>query len=258
VEFNRIPPKIAAVSIPLALVFLLSGCSNQNAVDVGSVVPSSSSSSPSPESAPAGADSIKPGLPTPARAPISSRRIAKQQEDDAELLASYQCEDARCRFEAFRASSAEEAKWLESRGFPNADRLGDLEKMPEGALAEEATNGDLAAMAVLGKRQVEGGNRPRGLVNLNDAAVRGSVFADYLLSETLRRENMFDSAAYLRLAYLQGDRKAAAKLYRDFQQFSAAEWLMVDSRAMDLYTSLLAQRVGRGNMVYGPRPNESQ
>ena len=117
-----------------------------------------------------------------------------------------------------------------------------------------ADKGDLPAQAVLGRKLFENGDKVQGRERLYKAAASGSVFADYQLAQAEKASNAYEGAAYLRRAYLQGDSKAAREMYENFPKFNAMEWAEVDNRAMKLYAALLAQRVNKGQMKYGPRP----
>lgn len=170
------------------------------------------------------------------------------------LLDTYRCRTNQCESENLGASSAAEASWLKTRGFPTPDHAAELEQMSVNELESASGRGDQAAQAVLGRRMMEQGDEVEGMGRIAQVAVAGNVYADYQLSLGYRNTNPLDSAAYLRRAYLQGDAKAAMIMYMTFPQLGPVEWNSIDKRAMGLYAGLLSMRAGRGPMPTGPRP----
>lgn len=247
---------IAVLVAPLCLSALLCSC-NQEPKQHEDGEQAAAKTASNPEAAPG-----RPVEGAVLSGPANRRRrpgtldlaAAEERGRSEELLKSYQCKTDHCVSEALGASSPAEAAWLQSRGFPTPAREAELEAMSLGELQLAADKSDLAAEAVLGRKMMEQGNRLGGLTRLAGAAAAGNVYADYQLSRGERNSNIVESAAYLRRAYLQGDSKAAMVMYQTFPKFSAVEWLATDNRAMQLYSSLLAQRVNKGQMRYGPRP----
>src|SRR5690606_15417979 len=106
----------------------------------------------------------------------------------------------------------------------------------------DAGKGDLAAQVELASRLIEHGRRAEGIDMLQQASLAGSVYANYELSNAYFGVDNVDSAAYLRLAFLLGDAKAARELYSRFPKFGPAEWVYVDRRALRLYENLISVR----------------
>ncbi|GAB3056221.1 hypothetical protein GCM10027214_19830 [Stenotrophomonas tumulicola] len=118
-------------------------------------------------------------------------------------------------------------------------------------LKQETSAGNTAAAAVLGKRISLERNFLDGQVILRDQALSGNIYAFYAISESYREAkspNLIDSAAYLRVAYILGDHKAATELAR--MGLTSAELAAADSRASQLYKGFA------GDQVPDPRPQE--
>lgn len=246
-----VPRILRCVVTAAALALVVAGCSRTEQA----LTPEPTPAPQAPGAGAGPAAQATPGLlqRKPRQGPVDLAGATTRYRKEA-LLDAYRCRTRDCEGESFAARNDAEAAWLSARGFPTAARLEELEAMPLGALQLAADRSDLAAQAVLGRRLVERGDHGRGLGLLSQAAARGSVFADYQASLALRDSNIYESAAYLRRAYLQGDSKAALAMYRAFEGFNVAEWANVDRRAMRLYAALLQQRAGQGTFRYGPRP----
>ncbi|MBV6830536.1 hypothetical protein [Xanthomonas euvesicatoria] len=76
-----------------------------------------------------------------------------------------------------------------------------------------------------------------GVATLRKAAATGNIYAYYGLSEAYNgdtpQKSLVESAAYLRLAYLLGDRKASAAIAQ--RGLSGIENVVADERAAALY-----------------------
>jgi hypothetical protein len=179
---------------------------------------------------------------------------AKDRDQQEALYKIYKCRSNACESESLGAATPMEAAWLKSRGFPTQDREDQLNGMSMNDLEQAANSGELAAQAVLGRRMMEQGRESEGFERLLNASASGSVYADYQLSQAESKRNRLESAAYLRRAYLQGDKKAALAMYKSFSDYGPADWAQVDEEAMTLYSGLLTQRANKGRMQYGPRP----
>ncbi len=88
-----------------------------------------------------------------------------------------------------------------------------------------------------------------GQVMLRNQVLSGNVYALYAISESYREARMpnaVDGAAYLRLAYIMGDHKAAIEIAK--MGLSSAEQAAADSRASLLYKGFT------GEQTPDPRP----
>jgi hypothetical protein len=237
----------------LALLAALSACNQERAPE-----PGHERSGPAPTAAATPVGDAPAALGPQTR---QTRRPAASAPGPAEarlqrdaLLEAYRCRTIQCESENLGASSAAEASWLKTRGFPTPEREAELEQMSVDELESASGHGDQAAQAMLGRRMMERGDEVEGMVRIAQVAAAGNVYADYQLSLGYRNTNALDSAAYLRRAYLQGDGKAAMIMYMTFPRLGPAEWNEIDKRAMGLYASLLSLRAGRGPIPTGPRP----
>lgn len=159
------------------------------------------------------------------------------------------------------ATSRNEALWLERRGYPSDSELLDLQAMPLGKLEELAEAKDLAAMAVYGDRLVKSGDAMKGLAQLHQALLHGSTYAAYKFAEAFQKEasvaDLSESAAYYRLAYLEGDWKAPVQLYINHPRITVGELEVAERRALVLYYRLLEQKAKQGlTLQVGVRPFE--
>lgn len=197
----------------------------------------------------AGAAALPPAPPA-GEDPAVSPRQAK-----ALIMEAYGCRSPHCDTEINAGESEEEVAWLRRHGYPSPARKAAFGRMTDAALASDAGKGDLAAQVELASRLIEHGRRAEGIDMLQQASLAGSVYANYELSNAYFGVDNVDSAAYLRLAFLLGDAKAARELYSRFPKFGPAEWVYVDRRALRLYENLISvrSRVG-GTFVFGPRP----
>lgn len=104
------------------------------------------------------------------------------------------------------ARSPEEAVWLDRHGYPTLGELESLDATDERQLAERAARGELAAMALLGEKQLRGNKVVEGYSNLEEAAMLGSIWAILQLADRQKRiGNIADALALYNLAALRGD-----------------------------------------------------
>lgn len=189
-----------------------------------------------------------------ARAPV--QRLAAMAADNAatrtltvdeKQLADYLCaaEDRACAQARNTAKSQAEAAWLLQAGFASPRRQAELDAMSVDQLRDKADAGDLAARVRLGQRLIEQGDKRAGHLQLVDAQLAGSVEAAYAHAAVYAPDgptpNLIDNAAYYRLAYLQGDWKAATPLAIAEEKMNPMERVMVDHRAMNLYQNHLEE-----------------
>ena len=182
------------------------------------------------------------------------RAIASQQSNDggpndsnavAQRLCTGDCRDAG----PLQAKSQEEAEWLIRHKYPSQIELERLRSESMDVLQQKASAGDPTASAVLGKRIAMEKNFMDGQVLLRNQVLSGNFYALYAISESYRESkvpNAVDGAAYLRLAYILGDHKAAIEIAK--MRLSSAELAAADSRASLLYKGFA------GDQVPDPRP----
>ena len=182
------------------------------------------------------------------------RAIASQQSNVggpndsnavAQRLCTGDCRDAG----PLQAKSQEEAEWLILHKYPSQIELERLRSESMDVLQQKASAGDPTASAVLGKRIAMEKNFMDGQVLLRNQVLSGNFYALYAISESYRESkvpNAVDGAAYLRLAYILGDHKAAIEIAK--MRLSSAELAAADSRASLLYKGFA------GDQVPDPRP----
>ncbi|HEY5804808.1 MAG TPA: hypothetical protein VIT90_14040 [Lysobacter sp.] len=159
----------------------------------------------------------------------------------------YRClEPASCTSDLLSASSEAEARWLQVNGYPAERELKALEALGDAQLADRVKKGSLPAMVVYGERLSLAGNTQTGMTLLLDAANRGSLYAYYGFSNVYRQvpglRDHIEAAAYLRVAYILGDSKAAQQMLSDFPGYGPADYSVVDRRASQLYKTLARER----------------
>ncbi|SDW31376.1 hypothetical protein SAMN05421681_101686 [Lysobacter enzymogenes] len=146
------------------------------------------------------------------------------------------------------ATSAAEAQWLERMGYPTAAQTEEFSKMPLSELKRLSDAKNNVATVFYGKKLVEAGQGLIGLGVMQQAAVRGSIYANHVMAEALLDKNSgvsdpIEGKARLRLAYLLGDWKASYPLSSSLAGSAAPlEVGIVDRRAMRLYEGLLSAK----------------
>lgn len=148
-----------------------------------------------------------------------------------------------------QAKSQEEAEWLIRHKYPSQAELEQLRSESLDVLQQKASAGDTSAAAILGKRISLEKNFMDGQVMLRNQVLSGNFYALYAISESYRESRMpnaVDGAAYLRLAYIMGDHKAAIEIAK--MGLSSAEQAAADSRASLLYKGFA------GDQAPDPRP----
>ncbi|OOW86812.1 hypothetical protein Xvtw_09600 [Xanthomonas campestris pv. vitiswoodrowii] len=135
------------------------------------------------------------------------------------------------------ASSQAEAHWLIAHGYPSPAEHARLSKLDLAQLQAESQAGNPAAAVFYGSKTALSGRFQSGVAILRKAAATGSIYAYYGLSEAYNgdtpQKNLVESVAYLRLAYLLGDRKASAAIAE--RGLSTTENIAADERAAVLY-----------------------
>ncbi|USJ02381.1 hypothetical protein MUG10_09965 [Xanthomonas prunicola] len=142
------------------------------------------------------------------------------------------------------ANSQAQAQWLLAHGYPSHAERARLDRMDLAQLKAESQAGNNAATVLYGTRTAVSGRFHPGLAILSKAAAAGNLYAYYGLSEVYASDtahkNLVDSAAYLRLAYLLGDGKAASAIAA--KGLSSIENVVADERAAALYQTFAKNR----------------
>lgn len=167
----------------------------------------------------------------------AGRAVAGLSERYREFL----CETPECASNPFMASSREEAIWLASHGYPAPGELDSWRNLSNDQLRRVAEGGSLAAKAVYGERIALQGDMA-GLDYLLDAARNGSIYSYYGTSAVVARRNMFEAAAFLRVAYVLGDRRASEVMVDRFPRLGSVDHDRIDRRAAELYRSYAKER----------------
>jgi hypothetical protein len=157
--------------------------------------------------------------------------------------ASYVCRpgDASCQSSALGAKDDAEASWLQRNGYPSETEYRRLTSLSADQLKRAADSGSLPAMVIYGETASKSGDTKQGLSYIYSAIQKGSIYGYYGMSEVYAKSpgisDRIDAAAYLRVAYLLGDSKAATEIQKNFESLSALESASIDRRASDLYKS---------------------
>lgn len=168
-----------------------------------------------------------------------------------QAAASHLCVGDCQRPRVMEAKGQEEAEWLVRHRYPTAAEVERMRVQSLDTLQQEAQAGNSTAAVVLGKRTALEKNFMDGQVVLREQALSGNLYAFYAIAETYRESktpNLVDSAAYLRLAYILGDHKAANEIGK--LGLTSVELVAADSRASQLYKGFA------GDQVPDPRPQE--
>lgn len=152
----------------------------------------------------------------------------------------YRCaDDTACDLDALGARTIEEADWLIQKGYPSAEDLKAFAALSDEQLKKIADGGSLAAMVRYGERAAAKGDTKTGIGYIHDAIERGSLYGYYGMSSVYQHtpglKNIVDAGAYLRVAYILGDAKAASELQRRFPGLTQVEQAAIDRRASSLY-----------------------
>ncbi|MCS4236216.1 hypothetical protein [Stenotrophomonas sp. BIGb0135] len=172
------------------------------------------------------------------------RTAAPQQQLNRRAEQDYLCIPERCRASGrLQARSLNEARWLIENGYPSEDESKRLSLLNTAQLGIEADAGNRAAQVLYGKRIAVESNFLSGLTILRQAAQAGSLYAYYGISDAYLEGSSADpinSYAYLRLAYILGDSKAAGELAG--RDLSSIERAVADERASSLYRTFAEER----------------
>lgn len=154
---------------------------------------------------------------------------------------------------------------MSTHGFPPRQKLENPASVDQETLRALADQGVLFAKGLLGSVLLEEGRVDKGLSYLYYAKDHGSIYALYRLSEWYRSEanpnpRPMRSAAYLRIAWLLGDRKASDFAYAAFPETDSGWWAMVDRDAAAFFRRLRHRQAGEpgGALPIMPRPDPEE
>ncbi|HRG15215.1 MAG TPA: hypothetical protein PLB00_04430 [Pseudomonadota bacterium] len=158
------------------------------------------------------------------------------------------------------ARTPEEAAWLDRHGYPTQEELDALDAMTELELAERAARGDLAAMALLGEKQLRQGKIVEGQSNLNESAMLGSIWAILALADSQKaRGNTIGAIELYQLAALRGDWLSPSLHMQTGlrKEIKTAELLFTPGNVATLFANMQRLRALRGLPPLGveTRPN---
>jgi len=197
-----------------------------------------------PGEKPAG-EGWKPVAPAAKQVVSTSVPAQVKASPESEWLAAdlpYRCVGAACDFEMLGARNKEEADWLRANGYPSSEQLKHFKGLSDDQLRREADAGDVAAMVSFGERMAAAGDTKTGIQYVHDAIRSGSIYGYYGMSSIFQNtpglEDMIDSAAYLRVAYILGDTKASVEMHRRYPDLGRIEQVHIDERAMSLYRTM--------------------
>lgn len=147
------------------------------------------------------------------------------------------------------AVSPEDAAWLDRHGYPTQEELDALDTTSELELAERASTGDLASMALLGLKQMRENKILEGTSNLNESAMLGSIWALFAIGDLAKRQGATVTAfEYYQLAALRGDWVTPPKHLQSGlrPEIKTAQLLFTPSRVAQLYANMQRLRALRG------------
>lgn len=158
------------------------------------------------------------------------------------------------------ARTPEEAAWLDRHGYPTQGELDALDSMTEMELAERAARGDLAAMALLGEKQLRQGKIVEGQSNLNESAMLGSIWAILALADWQKaRGNTVAALELYQLAALRGDWLSPSLHMQTGlrKEIKTAELLFMPGNVATMFANMQRLRTLRGLPPLGitTRPN---
>lgn len=171
-------------------------------------------------------------------------------------LEQYLCPNGACLSDdqVLTASSLEEADWLLRNGYPSPSEQQRLQGLSVEALEEEAKRSSPARLE-LAQRYADAGDTDYAMSLAVQVADSGSIYAyhrmSHIMSAGSSNQDLIDSAAYFRVAYLLGDHRASKALALAFPEFGPVEDVIIDRRAAGLYSTMAR------NKAPEPRPYSS-
>lgn len=147
------------------------------------------------------------------------------------------------------AVSPEDAAWLDRHGYPTQEELDALDTTSELELAERASTGDLASMALLGLKQMRENKILEGTSNLNESAMLGSIWALFAIGDLAKRQGATVTAfEYYQLGALLGDWVTPPKHLQSGlrPEIKTAQLLFTPSTVATRYANMQRLRALRG------------
>lgn len=152
-----------------------------------------------------------------------------------------------CKNEILMPNSESDLLWMRKHGYPTPEDIEHFSSMADTELELLAKKGSLPAMTAYGARLIER-NDPNGRNWIFEAKNRGSIYSYYEASNAeMNRsfgEGFIEAGAYLRVAYILGDHRAASEFYRFIERnrLSIVEMQAIDLRAGELYQTYAKNR----------------
>ena len=152
-----------------------------------------------------------------------------------------------CKIDILMPNSEADLLWMRKYGYPTPEDIENYSRMTDAELEALAKKGTLSAMTAYGSRLVER-NDPNGRNWIFEAKNRGSIYSYYGASNAEMNRNFgegfIEAGAYLRVAYILGDHRAASEIYRFIEKnkLSIVEMQAIDLRAGELYQTYAKNR----------------
>lgn len=181
-------------------------------------------------------------------APTAPRAVVSQVKVD---LSKYKCTVDCFTTGPLEAKSDAEAMWMVKHKYPTQAEIDSFSVMSLSELEHEYRSGNSTAAVVLGKKISLERDFYEGQAILRDQTMSGNMYAFYAMSDSYLNKkppNLVDTIAFLRVAYLLGDYKAAREVAN--LGLSSVEVAAGDARALQLLKGFA------GGQEPDPRPQE--
>lgn len=180
--------------------------------------------------------------------PTSPRPAMSPAKED---LSAYICRNDCFTTGPLEAKSEAEAAWMAKHKYPTQKEIDRLGAMSLSELEHEYKAGNPTAAVVLGKKISLERNFFEGQAILRDQTMSGNTYAFYAMSDSYldkSQPNLVEGIAFLRIAYLLGDYKAAREIGN--LGLTSVEVAAGDARALRLLNLFAA------GQQPDPRPEE--
>jgi len=147
------------------------------------------------------------------------------------------------------ATSLTEAQWLLEHGYPTSHAISAYENVPTLSLEKKPEKTPLDRL-ILAERYAKESRHDHALEQAFPVVQSGNIYGLYVMHDIMSTPgpggNKIDAGAYLKMAYILGDHKAALQFNELYGALSPAEVLRMEERASLLTERLgLARRTGR-------------